>query len=259
MKKNTIKIISWNVNGLRAVLKKGFLDWIGKENPDVLCLQETKIHEDQVPFDIKNIKNYNSYFSYSNKRGYSGVANYTKIIPIQTSNSINNELFDREGRIMICEYSDFSLINIYFPNGQMNQDRLKYKLDFNEHLLKFLDKYKKIQPNIVLCGDVNTAHKEIDLFHPKENSKRSGFLTIEREWIDKLLKSGFIDTFREYNKEPNQYTYWDVKSRARERNVGWRIDYFFISKPLKNKLENAFILNSVFGSDHCPIGIELII
>jgi len=257
MRKKTVKIISWNVNGLRAVVKKGFFDFIKNEKPDIFCLQETKAHEDQLGFDIKNFDDYTSFFSSSYKRGYSGVATYTKIKPLSISNSIGEDDYDKEGRILITEFNNFSLLNIYFPNGQMGEERLNYKLHFYNHILEFLRKYSIKQPNIVICGDVNTAHKEIDLFHPKENSKRSGFLPIERSWIDKLLNLGFLDSFRKFNIKPFQYTWWDLKSHARSRNVGWRIDYFFVSKKLSIHLKNASILSNIYGSDHCPINIEL--
>lgn len=257
MIKKNIKIISWNVNGIRAILKKGFLEWFNVESPDILCLQETKAQEDQISFELKNINNYFVTFSSASKKGYSGVATYSKIIPLKVNTSIENNNFDEEGRVIISKYEKFTLLNIYFPNGQMNPERLKFKLDFYEHLLEYLKLLLKEVQNIIVCGDLNTAHKEIDLFHPKENSKRSGFLPQERAWIDRLINIGFIDSFRHLNKEPNNYTWWDQKSRARERNVGWRIDYFFISKNLEKNLKDAFILANIKGSDHCPIGISL--
>ena len=255
--KRIFKIISWNVNGLRAISKKGFFEWATKENPDILCLQETKAHEDQLTFDQKIFNDYSSYFANASKKGYSGVATYTKVIPKTVSNTLGNTKFDTEGRIMFCEYDTFSLFNIYFPNGQMSEDRLKHKLEFYEHLIEFLNKYKTKQKNIIICGDVNTAHKEIDLFHPKENSKTSGFLPVERAWIDKLINNGFVDTFRKYNQEPNNYTWWSARFKARPKNIGWRIDYFFVSKELLPFLKKSYILSNIEGSDHCPIGIEI--
>lgn len=257
MEKKNIKIISWNVNGIRAILKKGFLEWFKLESPDILCLQETKAQEDQISFELKNINNYLVTFSSANKKGYSGVATYSNTIPLKVITSIENNNFDEEGRVIISKYEKFILLNIYFPNGQMSPERLKFKLDFYEHLLEYLKLLLKMEPNIIICGDLNTAHKEIDLFHPKENSKRSGFLPQERAWIDRFIDIGFIDSFRQFNVEPNNYTWWDQKSRARERNVGWRIDYFFISKNIKENLKEAFILQNIEGSDHCPIGIIL--
>jgi exodeoxyribonuclease-3 len=250
-------IISWNVNGLRAVAKKGFLDWFKDVSPDILCLQEIKAQEDQLTFELKIIENYSVKFSSAKRKGYSGVATYTMTMPIKIETSIENNDFDEEGRVIISKYKEFTLINVYFPNGNMNSDRLKFKMDFYEHILEYLRSLLKTEKNIIICGDVNTAHKEIDLFHPKENSKHSGFLPIEREWIDRLLDIGFIDSFRQFINEAHQYTWWDLKSRARDRNIGWRLDYFFISNNLEKNLRAAFILPEVFGSDHCPIGITL--
>lgn len=255
MEKENIKIISWNVNGIRAILKKGFVEWFKVESPDIVCIQETKAQEDQISFELKNIDNYFVTFSSARKKGYSGVATYSKLKPLAVDSSIKNNDFDEEGRVIISKYEKFTLLNIYFPNGQMDLNRLKFKLDFNEHLFEYLKLLLKIDSNIIVCGDLNTAHKEIDLFHPKENSNRSGFLPQERIWIDRFIELGFIDSFRHLNKEPNNFTWWDQKSRARERNVGWRIDYFFISKNLEKNLKDAFILKNVGGSDHCPVGI----
>lgn len=251
------KIISWNVNGIRAVHKKGFTDWVQKENPDILCLQETKAHIEQLPEELINIKGYKSYFSSGERKGYSGVCIYTKSEPISITRGFNIPKFDNEGRIIVAEYLDYTLINIYYPNGKSSPERLKYKMDFYDAFLEFAKDLKKKGKKLIICGDVNTAHKEIDLARPKENSKISGFLPEEREWIDKFLNNGFLDTFRMFNDKPEQYTWWDMVTRARERNVGWRIDYFFISDDLKGKIKNAFILPDVMGSDHCPVGIEI--
>lgn len=252
-----IRILSWNVNGLRAVHKKGFLDWFNTEKPDILCLQETKAQEEQLPDEIRNIEGYHSFFSSAVKKGYSGVAIYTKQKPLTVKKGFGIEKFDSEGRILITEYPDYILINIYYPNGKAREERLRYKMDFYEAFLEFANKLKKKGKNIIICGDVNTAHKEIDLARPKANEKVSGFLPEEREWMDKFFSNGYLDTFRMFNQEPENYTWWDMVSRARDRNVGWRIDYFFISESLKSKIKDAFILSDVMGSDHCPIGIEI--
>ncbi|MEO8398204.1 MAG: exodeoxyribonuclease III [Ignavibacteriaceae bacterium] len=254
-----IKILSWNVNGIRAVHKKGFLDWFLKEKPDILCIQETKAHEEQLTDELKNVKGYHSYFCSGERKGYSGVALYTKEKPISIKKGFGVNAFDNEGRILIAEYPDFVLLNIYYPNGKARAERLKYKMDFYDAFLDFVNKLKKDGKKVIICGDVNTAHKEIDIARPKENSKISGFLPEERAWIDKFIGHGYIDTFRMFNQEPNNYTWWDQITRARDRNVGWRIDYFFISENAKNEIKNAFILSDVMGSDHCPIGIEKII
>ncbi len=256
----TIRIISWNVNGIRAIHKKGFTDWVLYENPDILCLQETKATPEQLPEDLLNINSYNSYFSSSSiKKGYSGVAVYSKLKPVNIKPGFGIPKFDVEGRTLILDFNDFILFNIYFPNGKMSDERLQYKLDFYESFLEYAKKLMQQDKKLIICGDVNTAHKEIDLARPKENENTSGFLPIERKWIDKFLSSGFVDTFRMFNDQPGNYTWWDMQTRARERNVGWRIDYFFVSENLKSYVKNAFILSEVMGSDHCPIGIEILI
>jgi exodeoxyribonuclease III len=252
-----IRILSWNVNGIRAAYKKGFLDWLKKDQPDILCIQETKAHPEQLSDDLLNVEGYHSYFSSAVKKGYSGVAIYSKLEPKSIKNGFGIEKFDSEGRILIAEYADFTLFNIYYPNGKARQERLDYKMEFYDAFLKYVDKLKKKGKNIIVCGDVNTAHKEIDIARPKENEKISGFLPMEREWIDKFLSHGYLDTFRMFNQEPDNYTWWDQITRARERNVGWRIDYFYISESLKKKIKDAFIMSDVMGSDHCPIGIEI--
>ena len=252
-----MRLISWNVNGIRAADKKGFFNWFKKEKPDILCLQEIKALPEQFPPYLRNTPGYYVYINPGERKGYSGVATYSKIKPKNIKNGFGIEKFDREGRILIAEYPEFMLFNIYFPNGKKNQERLDYKLDFYDTFLAYADNQKAEGKNIVVCGDFNTAHKEIDLARPKENEKTSGFLPIERAWIDTFIDHGYIDTFRYFNKEPGQYTWWDIKTRARERNVGWRIDYFFVNKEFIRHVKKAFIMPEVTGSDHCPIGIEL--
>ena len=253
-----MRLISWNVNGIRAVQKKGFLEWFKKEQPDMLCLQETKAHPEQLDENLLNVPGYTAYWSAAEKKGYSGTVIYTKEKPLHVAHGFGIERFDREGRTVIAEYPSFTLLNIYFPNGKKDQDRLDYKMDFYTATLDYCHALQKKGKQIVICGDVNTAHTEIDLTYPKENANTSGFLAIERAWIDHLLREGFVDTLREkYPDKPELYTWWDYKTKARERNVGWRIDYFFITDGLKNKLREAFILDTVEGSDHCPLGITL--
>lgn len=253
-----LRLLSWNVNGIRAAYKKEFVNWFVKENPDILCLQETKAHPEQLTDDLLNINGYKSYFSSSIvKKGYSGVAIYTKQEPDKVEHGFGISKFDDEGRIIVADYKSFLLINIYYPNGKMSPERLQYKMDFYNAFLEYADKLVKKGKNLVICGDVNTAHKEIDLARPKENSKISGFLPIEREWMDKFFSHGYVDTFRMFNDQPEQYTWWDMQSRARERNVGWRIDYFFVSENFRKNVNNAFIMPEVMGSDHCPVGIEI--
>jgi exodeoxyribonuclease III len=252
-----LKLISWNVNGIRAIYKKGLLDWLGKESPDILCLQETKANEGTFPEELKKIEGYQVSFSEAERKGYSGVATFSKIKPQSTVKGFGIEVFDNEGRISISDFGSFSLFNIYFPNGKASGERLKYKMDFYDAFLDTADRMKAGGKSIIVCGDVNTAHKEIDIARPKENSKVSGFLPEERAWIDKLVSHGYVDTFRLFNQEPGQYTWWDMVTRARERNVGWRIDYFYASADLEERVKSAFIQSSVTGSDHCPIGITV--
>jgi exodeoxyribonuclease-3 len=252
-----MRILSWNVNGIRAAEKKGFFEWFKTESPDILCLQETKAMSEQVPPHLRNAPEYYTFWSSAERKGYSGVVTYSKENPSNIQYGFGIKKYDNEGRILITEYPSFILFNIYFPNGKKNQERLDFKLDFYDTFLGFADNLKIKGKNIVVCGDFNTAHKEIDLARPKENEHISGFLPIERAWIDTFIDHGYVDTFRHFNKQPNQYSWWDFKTRARERNVGWRIDYFFINKEFLPHLKNAFILQDIMGSDHCPIGIEL--
>ena len=249
------KLISWNVNGIRAVAKKGFLDWMKKERPEIICLQETKARPEQLTEDLRCPKGYHSFFSSAEKKGYSGCVTYSRVEPEKLKYGMGEPRFDSEGRMVVCEYPEFVLFNVYFPNGTKNRERLKYKLDFYDSFLTFADSYKNKGKGVIVCGDLNTAHKEMDLARPKENEKFSGFLPIERKWIDKFISHGYTDTFRKFNKEPGQYSWWDYKTRARERNIGWRLDYFFVSNDLRPNLKSAFIMRDVLGSDHCPVGV----
>lgn len=251
------KILCWNVNGIRAVWGKGFLEWLYKERPDILCIQETKAHPEQLDINLRQLEGYHTYWSYPERKGYSGVATFTKEKPITVQSGFGIEEFDAEGRVVIAQYSEFIVFNVYFPNGKKDNSRLKYKMDFYKAFLQFVESVRTQGKRIIVCGDFNTAHKEIDLARPKENEKVSGFLPIERAWMDKFVAHGYIDAFRHFNGEPEQYTWWDLKSRARERNVGWRIDYFFITENLLPSLSKAFIIPEVMGSDHCPVGVIL--
>ena len=263
-------IISWNVNGLRAVAKHGDFDWIIKEKPDILCLQEVKAEADQLPAEIRDISGYFSYFSHSKgRKGYSGVALYTKIEPEKVEYGMGVDKYDQEGRMVVAYYKDFVLLNVYFPNGGGGPERLKFKLEFYDEFLKFIEKLRNKGYNppshkatdgrgIIFCGDVNTAHEEVDLARPKENEKNTGFLPEERAWLDEVVAHGYIDTFRHfYPTKKEAYTYWDMKTRARDRNVGWRIDYFFASQDLLKKITSTKILSEIYGSDHCPISLEV--
>jgi exodeoxyribonuclease-3 len=257
MKKMKIRIYSWNVNGLRAIHKKGFIEWFLREAPSILCIQETKATKEQLPRSLKTVKGYYTYFCEAEKKGYSGVAIYTKIKPKKVEYGFGIKKFDNEGRILIADYEDFVLLNIYFPNGKMSAERLAYKLEFYDALLDYANKLKEEGRNIVICGDLNTAHKEIDIARPKANEKISGFLPEERAWIDKFISQGYVDTFRMFNKDPNQYTWWSYRTHARERNVGWRLDYFFVNEEFRDKVKSSYILYDVMGSDHCPVGLDI--
>ena len=252
-----MKILSWNVNGIRAVEKKGFVDWFSQETPDVLCIQETKASPEQLSPALTSVEGYRTYFSSAEKKGYSGVATYSNVEPESVTHGFGLEKFDSEGRILRMDYGKFLLFNIYFPNGKSSDERLRYKMEFYDAFLAHLDQLKEEGRHIIVCGDVNTAHKAIDLARPKPNEKISGFLPAEREWMDQWVSHGFADTFRMFNQEPDQYTWWDARGGARARNVGWRIDYFFVDEGFKNKVQAAFIMPDVMGSDHCPIGIEV--
>jgi exodeoxyribonuclease-3 len=223
----SLRILSWNVNGIRAIAKKGFLKWMKSEDADIVCIQETKAKVEQVPSEVAKPKGYNSFWNSAERKGYSGTLTYSKEKP-------KNVLY-----------------------GMGDQERLKYKLDFYDLFLETVDSYKEKGKGVVVCGDLNTAHKEIDLARPKENEKSSGFLPIERDWIDKFISHGYFDSFRQFVKEPRMYSWWDYKTRARDRNIGWRLDYFFVSHNILSNLKGAFIQKNIMGSDHCPVGIVL--
>lgn len=254
---SSLKFVCWNVNGIRSISKKGFFEWLDSEKPDFVGLQETKIAGDQLTGQLCNPPGYLSYWSHAEKKGYSGVAIYTREKPVSVKEGMGIPRFDREGRVLTADFGDFLLLNIYYPNGKASAERLKYKLDFYDAFLKYANKLKSAGKRLVICGDFNTAHKPIDLARPKENEDVSGFLPEERAWMDKFVKSGYVDTFRQFNQEPHNYTWWHLVTRARERNVGWRIDYFFTSDNLRGNLVCAGIQAKVLGSDHCPISLDL--
>jgi exodeoxyribonuclease III len=251
----TMKIISWNVNGIRAALKKGFLDFVKTEKPDILCLQETKAHPDQVDEMLKNYEHH--YWNSAEKKGYSGTVVFSKIKPLSVMYGTDTENHKGEGRIIALEYDDFYLVNVYTPNSGRGLLRLDYRQEWDKNFLKYLKKLEKKKP-VILCGDLNVAHTDIDLKNAKSNyNKTAGYTQVEIDGFENYLKAGFIDTFREFNKEPGNYTYWSYMFNARAKNVGWRIDYFVMSPSLRERLKNSFILPKVMGSDHCPVGVEL--
>lgn len=253
-----MKLISWNVNGVRANHKKGAWQWLIDESPDIFMLQETKAHPDQMPDEVRDPLGYFPYFDHSKaKKGYSGVALYSKIQPLHVEHGLGIEEFDQEGRTIIADFGEYVVITSYFPNGGGGQDRLDYKMRYYDAFLKMINKYRRQGKSVIFCGDVNTAHTEMDIARPKENSNRTGFLPIEREWIDKVIKDGFKDVWRDLYPKKVQYSWWDMKTRARERDIGWRIDYFFVSEDIADKVTRATLHNDVHGSDHCPVSIEI--
>jgi len=254
---DSIEIISWNVNGIRAVHTKEALRWIDERDTDILCLQEIKALPEQIPEGLFDKEYEELTVNSAEKKGYSGTATFSMLKSDYTSTDKHIDTMN-EGRIIETHYDDIVLFNIYFPNGQKNEERLEYKMKFYDDLLDHCQKLREEGKSIVICGDVNTAHKEIDLKNPKANSKKSGFLPIERKWMDKLVNHGYVDSFRYVHGDKEDcYSWWSYRSNARTNNVGWRIDYFFISEDLCESLEDAFILDTITGSDHCPVGIRL--
>ncbi len=251
-----MKLISWNVNGIRAVLQKGFWAWFAQEKPDVLALQETKAHPSQLTEETLSPLGYKTFWAAAKKPGYSGVALFVKEKNVKVQEGLGISKFDEEGRTLIAEFKDFFLINGYYPNGRDDLSRVDFKLEYSNEALRFANKLKKNKP-IVLCGDFNTAHTEIDLARPKENEGNTGFLPHERAWLDKLMSHGYLDTFREFEKKGGWYSWWSYRAGARKRNVGWRIDYFFATPELKKMIQNSYYQTQVMGSDHCPVVLEL--
>jgi exodeoxyribonuclease III len=261
-----MKIISWNTNGLRATAKQGYFNPLfSVYKPDIVCLQETKVEAEQLPDDVRNVPGYTSYFSHSKgRKGYSGVGVYTKIKPEHVEEVLGIEELDTEGRLLVLYFSekDFGkktiLLNCYFPNGGGGPIRLDYKLRFYDAFLEFINKKRKEGYAIIFTGDINTAHEAIDLARPKENEMNTGFLPVERAWIDEVISNGYIDTFRTlYPTKKDMYTYWDQKTGSRDRNVGWRIDYFFVSPEIMPRIKDSTMLTSYLGSDHCPLVLDL--
>jgi len=246
-----MKLISWNVNGLRAILNKGFLVFVQKEKPDILCLQETKAER----VDIK-LPGYFQYWNAAQKKGYSGTAVFTKIKPIAVQNGIGDKEHDNEGRVITCEFQDFYLVNVYTPNSGRGIGRLEYRQEWDKAFLRYVLSLEMKKP-VVFCGDLNVAHKEIDLKNPKQNVKNAGFTPEERMGFDNLLAAGFVDTFRHLHPNEVKYTWWSYMFNARAKNIGWRVDYVLMSPKLIKRMKDAFILDKVMGSDHCPVGVVI--
>ncbi|MFT5883826.1 MAG: exodeoxyribonuclease-3 [Arcticibacterium sp.] len=252
-----MKIISFNVNGIRAAIKKGLLEWLEEEKPDILCLQEIKLFETELVEDLFKILGFHCYWYPAQKKGYSGVAILSKIEPKQVSYGIGVEQFDFEGRVIKADFGDFSLICAYFPSGTTGGIRQDLKIRFLDHMMSYMKELKKIKSNLVLCGDINICHTEIDIHNPKSNKNSSGFLPEERAWVGEFLDSGYLDTFRHFNKDPHNYSWWSYRAGARSKNLGWRIDYLFTTSEMENLLVHADILPEVVMSDHCPVMLEI--
>jgi exodeoxyribonuclease-3 len=255
-----MKLVSWNVNGLRAVLRKNFREAAAELDADVLCLQETKLQADQLTGDEAELPGYLSYWSHcAVKKGYSGVAVFTKQRPLSVAYGIGITGYDAEGRILALDFGDFVLFSVYFPNGQMSEARLRYKLSFYRDFFKYAGKLQSAGRSLVVAGDYNTAHNEIDLANPAENANVSGFLREERDWLDAIEAEGYVDTYRHLYPDRVQYSWWSYRGRARQRNAGWRIDYFFVTRDLieNGRVRDAFIADHIHGSDHCPVGLIL--
>lgn len=251
-----MKIISYNVNGIRAAVKKGFNEWLKAANPDVLCIQETKAQPEQIDETVFKELGYECYWFSAEKKGYSGVGILTKIKPLKVVYGTGIEHMDKEGRNLRLDFAGFSVMSMYLPSGT-NDDRLEFKLNYMEEFLVYVDELKKEVPNLVICGDYNICHEEIDIHNPKQNKNTSGFLPVEREWLSRFIDSGFVDSFRHFVKEPHHYSWWSYRANARNNNKGWRIDYNMVSTDLAPKMTRGFILPDAKHSDHCPVGLEL--
>lgn len=252
-----MKILSWNVNGLRSTIKNGFWGWLEKSGAEIVGLQEVKAQEDQLPQDLFTPRDYLTYFNSAQKKGYSGVAVFTKKKPIRIDKILGYKRFDSEGRMLEMEFSDFTLLLLYLPHGGRDKSNLDYKLECYEVLLKKLEKIKN--EKVVILGDFNIAREDVDLARPDENRDNIMFTPEERKQMDKIINLGFIDSFRQFYQEGGHYTWWPYRLNAKERNLGWRIDYVFVSRSLASRIKDAFILPDVSGSDHCPVGIEIVV
>jgi exodeoxyribonuclease-3 len=251
------RIVSYNVNGIRAALKKGFIDWLSACDPDILCIQETKAMKEQVDETILNSIPYKHYWYSAEKKGYSGVSIWTKEEPKHIEYGCGIEIYDKEGRVLRCDFEDYSVMSVYMPSGSSGDARQEFKMQWLVDFQEYIDELKKKIPNLIICGDYNICHTEIDIHNPKTNKNTSGFKPEEREWISNFIDSGFIDSYRFFNKEPHNYSWWSYRANARAKNLGWRIDYNMVSKPLEGKLKLSRILPEAKHSDHCPILVEL--
>ncbi len=251
------KIITYNVNGIRSAMSKGWLDWVKIVDPDIICLQELKAQPEQLPILQFQEAGYTCYSETAMKKGYSGVAILTKEIPNKVVNGMGNQMYDSEGRFIRADFGDVSVISVYHPSGSSGSVRQEFKMVWLNEFHSYINELRKERPNLIIAGDYNICHKPIDIHDPIRNARSSGFLPEEREWIGGFIDNGFVDSFRAFNTEPHQYTWWDFRTRARERNLGWRIDYLMVSKSLEDKMKRAVILSDVVHSDHCPVLLEI--
>jgi len=252
-----MKIITYNVNGVRAALGKGLLAWIQSADADIICLQETKAQPEQLPLLDFEAAGYYNFWHSAEKKGYSGVAILTKMQPDKVLYGMGNDKYDKEGRFLRADYGDTSVVSVYHPSGSSGEERQAFKMGWLEYFITYINELKKIRPNLIMCGDYNICHKPIDIHDPVRNATSSGFLPEEREWLSRFIDSGFIDSFRTFNQEPQQYTWWSFRSNARAKNLGWRIDYIMVSKTLENKMKRSVILSEAKHSDHCPVLLEI--
>lgn len=251
------RIITYNVNGIRAALNKGLIDWIKSVDPDIVCFQEIKAHYDSIPIFDFDEAGYHHYWYPAQKKGYSGVGILSKIKPDKVVKGMGNEIYDYEGRFIRADYGDISVISVYHPSGTSGDERQDFKMKWLNDFLEYINELKKDRKKLIICGDYNICHKPIDIHDPVRNAHSSGFLPEEREWVTKFIETGFIDSFRYFNKEPHQYTWWSYRANARPKNLGWRIDYNMVSKNLENKLLRSVILSGAMHSDHCPVLLEI--
>jgi len=251
------RIITYNVNGIRAAIKKGLLDWLESAAPDIFCVQELKAQEEQLDLSLFTNLGYKVYWHSAEKKGYSGVCIFSKVEPVHVELGCSEELYDKEGRVIRADYKDFSVMSVYMPSGTSGDHRQSFKMDWLEFFFDYIDRLRKTQPNLIICGDFNICHKPIDIHNPVSNKNSTGFLPEEREWVSTFLDSGFIDTFRYFNPDPHQYTWWSYRVKARDRNLGWRIDYNMASISMEDRLQRAQILNLAKHSDHCPVLLEI--